>query len=151
MFGSFPECPVAANSYTLTGFICQVTLLVLQVVPVLVSLALLFFFWGIATWILSLSSGDEEGAKKGRERTIWGLVALFFILSISGVLAVLMNTFFGGGGAFSARSVPTSAYTQPFTSGASGAVNAPVQVTGSGQVTSREPGFFRSIWNQLGF
>jgi hypothetical protein len=152
MFASIISCPVDAASITLTGFICKLTLLVLQVVPVLVALALLFFFWGIANWILSLSSGDEDGAKKGRERTIWGLVALFFILSIGGIIAIISNTFLFDGGPHSAgqgnlprNQPPSGVFQNP-----SGAVEGAVRIDG-GHSDSPDPGFFRRVWCDAGF
>lgn len=62
-------------------------------VPILVSLALLYFFWGIASFILK--ADDQEEQKKGRTRMVWGLVALFLVLSVAGLLSIVENTFFG--------------------------------------------------------
>jgi len=92
MFGSLISCPVAVGSYTLTGIICLFTKLVASSISILVALALLFFFWGLASWILNM--GNAEKSKEGRTRMVWGLVALFFIVSIAGVVQVLSNTFF---------------------------------------------------------
>ena len=80
-------------------------------VPVLVSLALLFFVWGLATFILN--SGNKEEGKKGRDRIVWGLVALFVILSIGGLLSIIRNTVFGNAGYF--YQFPDGAHTQPST------------------------------------
>lgn len=91
---SFILCPVSADSITLTGFICQATRVVVDFIPVLVALALLYFLWGVAQWILNVN--NEEKMREGRTRTVWGLVALFFILSIGGVITLLVSTFFPG-------------------------------------------------------
>jgi len=80
---------------TLTDLIWRMTLLVQAVVPVVVALALLFFFWGLAQWILNVE--DTEKHKEGKQRMIWGVVAFFFIVSIGGLLLILQNTFFGSG------------------------------------------------------
>ena len=77
----------------LTDIIFILTDLVLFAVPILVALALLFFAWGLGMVILNANS--EEGRKKGRNRMIWGLVALFFVLSIGGLIAIFQTTFFG--------------------------------------------------------
>jgi len=79
---------------TITTLINGVTDFILSGIPILVSLALLYFFWGIADWILNMS-GDAEKMKKGRERMVWGLIALFFMVSVAGVVSILSNTFFG--------------------------------------------------------
>jgi len=76
----------------LTDIIQTLTGLALSVVPVLASLALLYFFGGIAVSIFN--AGDKDGIKKGRERMLWGFIALFFILSLGGLVYLLDNTFF---------------------------------------------------------
>lgn len=77
---------------TLTTIIDTITGLAQAVVPVLVSLAFLFFLWGLASFLLS--AGDPEKQKVGKDRMIWGGVALFFIVSVGGLLAILSQTFF---------------------------------------------------------
>lgn len=80
----------------LTELIQLFTDFAILTVPVLVALALLFFVWGLATFILN--SGNKDEGKKGRDRMVWGLVALFVILSIGGMLSAVQNTIFGGVG-----------------------------------------------------
>lgn len=82
----------------LTQLIYVFTNLANSVVPVLVALALLFFVWGLATFILN--SGNKDEGKKGRDRMVWGLVALFVILSIGGLLAVVQTTLFNRTGGY---------------------------------------------------
>lgn len=89
---------------TLTTIINTITDIAQAIVPVLVSLAFLFFLWGLASFILS--AGDAEKQKVGKDRMLWGGVALFFIVSIGGLLAILSQTFF-----------PTSLHSTPTGSG----------------------------------
>ena len=65
--------------------------LIQQATPIVVALALLYFFWGLATYILA--AGDEEAKAKGRSIMIWGIIALFVIVSVWGLVGVLGNTF----------------------------------------------------------
>lgn len=88
------------GSYTLTGFIVKLTEIVEVIIPILVSLALLFFVWGLAQWLLNMA--DTEKHKEGKQRMVWGIIALFFIVSISGLIMVLQATFFGTSGSSSA-------------------------------------------------
>lgn len=60
--------------------------------PVVVALALLYFFWGLASFILA-AGGDDEKKQKGRSTMIWGIIALFIIVSIWGLIGVVQNTF----------------------------------------------------------
>ena len=71
----------------LIGIIKQAGILV-------VALALLFFFWGLSKFILQ--AGSEDGRKEGRNIMLWGIIALFIMISVWGIVAVLDNTFFGG-------------------------------------------------------
>ncbi len=77
---------------TLTTIINTITGIAQAIIPILVSLAFLFFLWGLASFILS--AGDAEKQKVGKDRMLWGGVALFFIVSIGGLLAILSQTFF---------------------------------------------------------
>ncbi len=59
--------------------------------PIVVSLALLYFFWGLANYILN--SGDEEKKSEGRNIMIWGIIALTVMVSVWGLVRVLAQTF----------------------------------------------------------
>ena len=61
--------------------------------PIVVALALLFFFWGLAKYILA--AGDESKKAEGRSTMIWGVIALFVIVSVWGLVQVLQQTFLG--------------------------------------------------------
>ena len=65
-------------------------------IPVVISLALLYFFWGLAKFILH--ADDENEREKGKKIMVWGIVALFVIVTVWGIIAVLQNTFIGPGG-----------------------------------------------------
>lgn len=59
--------------------------------PIVVALALLYFFWGLATYILG--AGNKDNKDKGREIMIWGIVALFIMVSVWGIINVVRDTF----------------------------------------------------------
>lgn len=59
--------------------------------PIVVALALLYFFWGLASYILK--AGDDDGRKKARETMIWGILALFIMVSVWGIINVIRDTF----------------------------------------------------------
>ena len=61
--------------------------------PLLITLALLLFIWGLVKFIRS--SGNEEDVKKGRQMMTWGIIGLFVIITIWGLVAVLQRTFSG--------------------------------------------------------
>lgn len=53
-------------------------------IPLVAALALLYFFWGLARFILA--SGDDEKRASGKHIMIWGIVALFIIVSVWGLV-----------------------------------------------------------------
>lgn len=59
--------------------------------PIVVALALLFFFYGLAKYILN--SSDEEKKDEGKSIMIWGIIALFIMVSVWGLVNILANTF----------------------------------------------------------
>ena len=54
-------------------------------IPVISSLALLVFIWGLVKFI-SRVGGDEKAIIEGKKLMIWGLIALFIMISIWGIL-----------------------------------------------------------------
>jgi len=65
--------------------------IILLVIPVVVALALIFFFWGLAQFILN--AGNEQKRTEGKGIMLWGIIALFVIVSVWGLVTVLQNTF----------------------------------------------------------
>ncbi|MBX4210524.1 pilin [Candidatus Parcubacteria bacterium] len=53
-------------------------------IPVAFAVALLFFFWGLARYILS--AGDPEAKETGKNIMIWGIIALFVMASVWGIV-----------------------------------------------------------------
>lgn len=56
-------------------------------VPIVFTLALLYFFWGLANYILK--AGEEK--EKGKDIMIWGIVALFVMASVWGIVGFIQN------------------------------------------------------------
>lgn len=64
-------------------------------VGVLGALALVIFFWGLVKFIYH--SDDAHSRQEGRKSILWGLIALFVLFSLYGILQLLNIAFFGGG------------------------------------------------------
>lgn len=58
-------------------------------------LGLVIYFYGVATGLTNLRSGGTEELRK---RIVWGLIALFVMVSVWGIVGLVRNTLFGGGG-----------------------------------------------------
>ena len=66
-----------------------------SIIPLLISVALVVFIIGVVKFIAN--ADNEEKRTEGRQFIIWGIVGLFVIVSVWGLVAVLQNTFFDGG------------------------------------------------------
>ncbi len=79
--------------------------IVLQITPIIATFALLGFFWGLAK--LVFSKADEQ-KKEGRSIMVWGITALFFLVTIWGVINLLAGSFkIGVGGTINEPHIPT--------------------------------------------
>lgn len=65
--------------------------LVKSIIPFLMSLAVVGFIWGVIQYFLN--PDNEEKRKKGKAYIIWGLIGLFVIVSMWGLVALLSDTF----------------------------------------------------------
>ena len=74
-------------------FTCKVINIINDaVIPLVLALALVYFLWGVFQFIMA---GDNEEKKKvGKERMIWGIIALFVMVAVWGLVNILINTFF---------------------------------------------------------
>jgi hypothetical protein len=64
-------------------FVCIVNTFIIQL---LLTLALLYFAWGVGQYVLSSNSVEER--QKARQVIIYGLVAMFVIVSVWGIVAL---------------------------------------------------------------
>lgn len=74
-----------------TSLVGNVQEIVDLLIPLVVTLAVLFFFWGLAVFVLN--AGDEEKRKEGRNIMVWGIIALFFIVAVWGIVRLLASIF----------------------------------------------------------
>jgi hypothetical protein len=83
-----PLMTFAAAGDTVTSVIGRLQGTVGVILPFILSLAVLFFFWGLAKFIMS--SGEDK--EKGKDIMIWGIIALFVMVSVWGIVALLSDT-----------------------------------------------------------
>ena len=63
-------------------------------VAVTLVLGIVIYFYGVATHI---SSYNEKGSSAFRLHFFWGIIALFVMFSVWGILEIVQNTIFNGG------------------------------------------------------
>jgi len=71
------------------GVIGEIKKILSAIVPLIASLAVIYFLWSTAQYILK--EGDAKN--EARSHMIWGIVILFVMVSIWGLVAILTNTF----------------------------------------------------------
>lgn len=86
------SCPAGSQITNLTDFINFATcILNTSILPLLVTLAVVFFLWGVTIYVINPASTAER--EKGQQYMIWGIIGIFVIVSIWGIIGVLSNTF----------------------------------------------------------
>ena len=83
-------CDLTATNGTLFGLMCKFGQLFNAAVPVLIALGVLYFIWGVVTYVIS---SDEEAKKAGRDRVIYGIIGLAVIIGVWGLVNLLRRTF----------------------------------------------------------
>ena len=63
-----------------------------SIMPLLFLIALSWFIWGVIEFIRN--SDNQEKRKEGRRRMLWGIVALFVMVSYLGITSVFTETLF---------------------------------------------------------
>ena len=66
-------------------------IIVNSIIPLLFSLAVAGFIWGVIQYFLNPE--NEENRKKGKSYMLWGIISLFVMISMWGLVAVIGNTF----------------------------------------------------------
>ncbi|MES2135014.1 MAG: hypothetical protein V4449_02110 [Patescibacteria group bacterium] len=82
--------PLAVFAADAQNALSKIGALITQATPIVVALALLAFFWGLVTYIFGSSNDDKR--KKGIHIMIWGIIALFVMLSVFGIIRALQST-----------------------------------------------------------
>ena len=88
------------NSFELISAIYSV---IASLIPIVAGIVLIIFFWGLGRFVYN--AGEEKGHEEGKRIMFWGLVAIFVLFSIWGIisyigsnLGIVGNGSFGGTG-----------------------------------------------------
>ena len=85
-------------NFFLTDLIYPTTYLILGA-------AVAFFMWNMMQVIRNSDNPDELAKFKGK--AVWGVVAIFVMVSLWGLVSILTTTFFGGSGNLPIPLIPT--------------------------------------------
>ncbi len=81
-----PTTPTGGLQNVETNIVAPIGRIINLLIPIVFALALLYFFWGLAQYILASGEGASE---EGRNKIIWGVVALFGMSAIWGLVRFL--------------------------------------------------------------
>lgn len=98
--------PSLANAQgTLFDLINEFESLLDRLIPIIIGLALVGVLWGLAQY--SFKAGDEKAQQEAKRIMFWGVIFLFAMVSIWGLVSIL-QTMFGVGGITGPRGgIPT--------------------------------------------
>jgi len=74
-----------------------------SIIPVLITLAVVYFIWGVIQYTVST---DEEAKKGARGKIIGGLIGLFIIIAFWGILSLITTTTGVGSQQLQSGSIP---------------------------------------------
>ena len=89
----FPVMAIAAAPTNLQGLIARFQDLINGLVPLAMSLAVLAFIWGLVVYIYNGSNPAKRS--EGYTFMVYGIIALFVMTAMWGLVAILNGTIFG--------------------------------------------------------
>lgn len=97
--------PAFANAQTtFTTILGTIGGLINQIIPILIAGALAYFIYGVIKFVISSDADDKEAARKV---VVQGVIGLFVIVSVWGLVGVVQSTFgIGTGSSLNANQIP---------------------------------------------
>lgn len=77
-------------SQGIVGLIKFVSSILGYLFPVLIALAVIYFIWEVFQYTIA---ADEESKGKAKGQIVWGIVGIFVMVSVWGLVAILQSTF----------------------------------------------------------
>lgn len=74
------------------------------IIPILIGIALIVFFWGLVMYIAK--TGDEKAHERGKRTMIAGIVSLFIMVSIWGIIRFGQSAFGIAGNSSAPQNAP---------------------------------------------
>lgn len=89
---ALPSVALAAAPRTFSELANLIVSIIDSATGLLVVAGIVIYFYGISTNILKMR---DEAGRKAREYMVWGIIVLFVMVSIWGILRLLQSTLFG--------------------------------------------------------
>lgn len=85
---AIPQVSLAVTFQSLASFFIYI--IVNPLVLIIIGFAVVYFLWGVARYILH--SGDVKAREEGRSMMIYGIIAIFVMVSMWGFVNLLVAT-----------------------------------------------------------
>ena len=82
-------CSGGSGNLTFCGVVDFFLGLIRASIPILISISVIVFVWGVFRYVLA----EGEDKKKGRDVMMYGIIGLFVMVSVWGLVALVYNTF----------------------------------------------------------
>lgn len=83
--------PYSADAVTLGHTISVLSNIINGLIPLVLAITVLIFFWGLAMYLLDAGNSEKKG--EGIRIMVMGVIALFVMVSIWGIIGILQQTF----------------------------------------------------------
>ncbi len=91
------------------NLLCRSLDIVSLATGILAALALLVFFWGLVKYIAK--ADDEKAKEAGKNTMVWGVIGLFVMFSVFGIVKFLQDSFDINAGNNGAPDIPEVIFT----------------------------------------
>lgn len=78
------------NLNGISSLVTQIGGIIAKLIPLMFALAIVYFFWGVITYIRS--AGDPKKADEGKSIMIYGIIGIAVMASLYGLVAWLQGT-----------------------------------------------------------
>jgi len=83
--------PQIANAQTVDALITNIkTAIINPIIGIIFALAFLLFVWGVAVFLMK--ADDATGREQGKNHIIYGLIGMFIMVSVFGIINIITNT-----------------------------------------------------------
>ncbi len=87
----FPSMVHAQGIGGIFNLLQQANDLINRLIPFVIALTVLIFLWGVFKFVIAGADGDAR--KEAQGYMIWGVIALFVMVSVWGLVNILIRTF----------------------------------------------------------
>ncbi len=92
LFPPFFVFAFAQQINSVKDLIGRIVSIIELIIPVLIGFAVVVFIWGIVDFIIH--ANNEQKKTKGKMLMTWGIVGIFAMVSVWGIVEVLHSSFF---------------------------------------------------------